>query len=186
MNRQIRRVEEKKERKQEEKKRKAREERKEKRRGRAQRRQANARKHREAKARGDEAPQPSDGGKAQGAKAGRRGGPGRFSGALMIATVFFISLQAVTPTDGTLINQIVSASFYLLFGYFAVLWMMRRDASRPILLALAGGLTLAVATSVARLLQPELMLETLTLALIPPLLAAGAWLGRVVHLNAPG
>lgn len=200
MNRQIRRVEEKKDKKQEEKKRKAREEKKAKRRERAERRKANARRHQEARAeggnQGKQAPVRAGGGGNGGAKAakagqdgkaGRRGGPGRFSGALMVATIFFVSLQAVTPTDGSVLNQIVSASFYLLFGYFSVLWMMRRGTTtRPIALAVAAGLTLGVATAVARWLQPDLALEPLTFALIPPLLVAGAFLGRLVHLNAPG
>lgn len=181
MNRQVRRAEEKKERRQEREKEKAKAERQARRRERAAARKAAPAK-RDAE-RDDE----KAGEAAAGDRARRRGSdPGRFSGALMTATVFFIVLQAVTPSDGTLATQAVAASFYLLFGYFAVLWMFRRGTPRPIAIAVGIGAVLWIGTGLSQWLQPGLEPAPVMLALIPPLLVAGAFLGRVVYRNAPG
>src|SRR5690606_17812004 len=53
--------------------------------------------------------------------------PGRFSGALMIATVFFIILQAAVPPDQADVStSLVGAGFFLMFGYFSTLFLLRR------------------------------------------------------------
>lgn len=184
MNRQVRRAEEKKDRKQEKDKAKAKAAR------RARRRERVEQRRRGSAPKGNE--EGSSAGDGEGAEGGRqkprrRGSdPGRFSGALMIATMFFIGLQAVTPGDGTVVGQAVAASFYLLFGYFSVLWMLRRGTPRPVPFALGVGGVLWIGTAVSQWLQPGLELAPLMLALIPPLLVAGAFLGRLVYLNAPG
>lgn len=190
MNRQVRRAEEKKERKQEKDKAKAKAARRERRRARvAERRRSQAAGRGEGGKDGSVEEGTASGGTdgGGGTKPRRRGAdPGRFSGALLTATVFFVVLQAVTPNDGTLAGQAVAASFYLLFGYFAVLWMLRRGTPKPVPYALAVGGVLWLGTAASQWLQPGLDLAPLMLALIPPLLVAGAFLGRLVYLNAPG
>ena len=183
MNRQVRRIEEKKERKQEEAKAKAKAQRQARRRERREERDRGAAKKKDAGDAGGTSAAPAD---AKGGTKRRGGDPGRFSGALMIATIFFIALQAVTPSDGLVTTQVVAASFYLLFGYFAVLWMMRRDTERPVAIAIGIGLVFAVGTALSQWLQPGLELAPIMLALIVPLLVAGAFLGRLVFRNAPG
>lgn len=182
MNRQIRRVEEKKERKVEKEKAKAKAARQARRRERAAQRQRSATASSGGKTAGGDA---SKGGSGKGGSGPRRSNPGRFSGALMAATVFFIALQAVTPTDGTLASQAVSASFYLLFAYFAVLWMMRRDSPRPLAIAIGSAAVMGVATLASQWLQPSLEVAPIMLALILPLAVAGAFLGRLVWQRAP-
>jgi Flp pilus assembly protein TadB len=178
MNRQIRRVEEKKERKAEREKAKAKADRQKRRRERLEQRKRRAAARREGG--DDKAPKETP------AQAGpRRSNPGRFAGALTAATVFFIALQAVAPTDGTVPSQIVSASFYLLFGYFSVLWMMRRGSPRPIAIAIGGAAAMGVVTFLSQWLQPALEPAPLMLALILPLAVAGAYLGRLVWNRAP-
>lgn len=182
MNRQIRRIEEKKERQQEREKAKAKAQRQARRRERQR-----TRKRDDAKgAKGGSKPDRSDGAKAAKGGAPRRGSdPGRFSGALAVASLFFIVLQAVTPSDGTVTTQIVAAAFYLLFGYFAVLWLMRRGTERPLPPAIGIGLALGAGTALAQWLQAGLELAPIMLALVVPFLVAGAFLGRLVYVNAP-
>jgi Flp pilus assembly protein TadB len=177
MNRQIRRVEEKKDRKAEKEKAKAKADRQKRRRERIEQR-----KRRASAPRGGDAKAATE----TPAQAGpRRSNPGRFAGALTAATVFFIALQAVAPTDGTVPSQIVSASFYLLFGYFSVLWMMRRGSPRPIAIAIGGAAAMGLVTGLSQWLQPALEPAPLMLALILPLAVAGAFLGRLVWNRAP-
>lgn len=124
--------------------------------------------------------------KAKPAARGRN--PGRFAGALMLATVFFIVLQASvppTPDDNPVLRSVTGAGFYLLFGYFSMLWLMRRDTPRPLLMTLVTGFMLTAGVEVAKLLQPELATDYLMLALAVPGLVAGAFLGRLVYTNAP-
>lgn len=178
MNRQVRRAEEKKEKKAEREKAKAKAERQARRR---QRRDAR-RKAAERRAAGATEERSSAPAKPAGP---RTSNPGRFSGALMAATVFFIALQTVAPTDGTLASQVVSASFYLLFGYFATLWMMRRSAPRPLIVAIAAGAMMTLATLASQAFQPALEIAPLMLALAIPATVGGAFLGRLVWNRAP-
>ena len=79
----------------------------------------------------------------------------------------------------------MAASFYLLFGYFAVLWMMRRGAERPVATAIGMGLAIGIGTAASQWFQPTLELAPIMLALVAPMLVAGAFLGRLVYRNAP-
>lgn len=207
MNRQVRRIEEKKERKQEEAKAKTKAQRQARRRERQEQRSRSSAKQQERGAGKAEAGQDESGGNgtgeieagkngsggndgksakgSKGAPARRGSDPGRFSGALMVATMFFMALQAVTPSDGLVTTQLVAASFYLLFGYFAVLWMMRRGSERPVVTAIGLGLAVGIGTAASQWFQPNLDLAPIMLALIAPMLVAGAFLGRLVFRNAP-
>jgi hypothetical protein len=116
----------------------------------------------------------------------RRKMPGRFSGALMIATVFFIVLQAAVPTkDSTTLTSITGAGFFLLFGYFSVLYLERRGAARGLVMTLLSGVLLVLGVGVARLVRPELGMDWLMLGLAAPGVVAGAYLGRLVFYNSP-
>jgi len=103
----------------------------------------------------------------------------------MFATVFFISLQAVAPTEGTIPSQLVSASFYLLFGYFAVLWMFRRGAQHELTVTIIGGALMAIVTLVSQWLQPTLVVQPWMIGFAVPLTVLGALLGRLVWNRAP-
>jgi hypothetical protein len=112
--------------------------------------------------------------------------PGRFSGALMIATVFFIVLQsAVPPPEQTAINSGISAGFYLLLAYFMMLWLLRRTAERAFMLTIIAGVMLALGAELGKLFRPEYSADYLMLALIVPGLILGALLGRLVFYNSP-
>jgi hypothetical protein len=146
---------------------------------------ANAGKKTEAKRAGDGAAKPSGKGAAP---AGRGRNPGRFAGALAMATVFFIVLQASVPPepgDNDLLRSVTGAGFYLLFGYFAILWLMRRETPRPLFVTLLFGAFLTAGVEVAKLFQPEVPTDLLLLALAVPGLVAGAFLGRLVFTSAP-
>ena len=114
--------------------------------------------------------------------------PGRFAGILMGLTAAFIVLQAAVPLpDPTPVNSVLSAGFYLLFGYFMVLWLKRRGTERAFALALVFGAALAIGVEVGRspLLRPEYAPDIITLVLTLPLLVLGAFLGRLVFLFSP-
>ena len=69
--------------------------------------------------------------------------PGRFSGAFMFATVFFIALQAAVPADQKELGQsLIGAGFFLMYGYFATLFLSRRGLPRALTTAAVGGVTL--------------------------------------------
>ncbi|MDF1522154.1 MAG: hypothetical protein P1P87_04965 [Trueperaceae bacterium] len=127
-------------------------------------------------------------GKPAAKNAARGRNPGRFAGALMMATVFFIVLQGSVPPDeggNDLLRSVTGAGFYLLFGYFAMLWLMRRDAPRPLVMTLASGVMLTAGVEVAKLFQPEVATDPVLLALALPGLVGGAFLGRLVYTSAP-
>ncbi len=127
--------------------------------------------------------------KGGGAPAGRGRNPGRFAGALAMATVFFIVLQASVPPepgDNDLLRSVTGAGFYLLFGYFAILWLMRRETPRPLVVTLVSGVMLTAGVEVAKLFQPEVPTDLLLLVLALPGLVGGAFLGRLVFTSAPG
>jgi len=131
------------------------------------------------------ATKPAGGAGKQAPRQGRRA-PGRFSGALMIATVFFIVLQSAVPVkDATVLNSITGAGFFLLFGYFSELYMERRGAPRGLLMTLITGLLLVVGVGVSRLLQPTLGMDWLMMGLALPGVVGGAYLGRLVFYNTP-
>jgi len=105
-----------------------------------------------------------------------RGGrlPGRFSGALAAATVFFIVLQAlVPPQEQTSLNSVVSAAFYLLLGYFLCLWLLRRGVGRAMWVAVFSGVMLAIGIELGKLVRTEYSADIIMLALILPGLLLG-------------
>lgn len=171
MNRQIRRAQERKDKKQEKEKERRREERRQRR---AESRATRGREKRDDAGEGEAPPR-------------RRGrAPGRFAGALTMATTFFILLQALVPAqEASVFNTLVSAGFYLLFGYFFVLWLLRRGVDRAVPIGLASGAMLGLGVQLAALLRPELSVDLLLAALILPALAIGVFLGRLVYFNAP-
>ena len=192
MNRQLRRAQ----RKQDEKVDKERQKRKDKRQAkvsslrerRAKRRQESLERA-QARKRGEEpAKQPTSSDAAPTAK-GKGKRPGRFSGALMMATVFFIVLQSAVPPEQVgevdVLRSVTSAGFYLLFAYFSTLWLMRRDTPRPIMMTLISGGMLTLGVELAKYFQPEMGTDWLMLALAVPFLVAGAFLGRLVYVNSP-
>ncbi len=190
MNRQIRRAQEKQDKKadkEKERRRDARREKVDQARARRTRRREEAKR---ARAEGGSSGVSASGGNDAPVPAGKRTKkPGRFAGALMMATVFFIVLQSAAPPEDAgneLLRTITSAGFYLLFGYFSVLWLMRRGTPRPVMMTLISGAFLTIGVEVAKAFQPAVPTDPLMLALAIPGLVAGAFLGRLVYVNSPG
>lgn len=110
-----------------------------------------------------------------------RNDPGRFSGALAIATVVFIMLQAVVPaeSEGTF-DSAIKAGFYLMLGYFLTLWLLRRNQPHALILTGLAGVILLTGTWLGYLLRPDAVVDGLAMLLSLPLLAVGIWLARLV------
>lgn len=110
--------------------------------------------------------------------------PGRFSGALMIATVFFVVLQAAAPVEDTGVgSSLIGAGFFLLFGYFSTLYLLRRDNLRAVSMTLVSGLALAGGVGAARLFSGQ-SVDWLMLGVGAVGVVAGAYLGRMVFYAA--
>jgi hypothetical protein len=119
----------------------------------------------------------------------RRGrAPGRFSGALMIATVFFIVLQSSVPpeaSESAVLRTVTGTGFFLLFGYFSVMWLMRREVPRPLFMTWITGAMLVGGVEVAKAIQGVVPIDPLMIALSLPAIVAGSYLGRLVYENTP-
>ncbi|MEX2536895.1 MAG: hypothetical protein WD273_14965 [Trueperaceae bacterium] len=176
MNRQFRRAQDKQDKKQEKEKTRKREERRAKVRQLRKSRSSESVKRQSGLAEGDEQ------------RPVRRGRvPGRFAGVLAAVTVFFITLQSVAPAEqqeAGLATSLIAAGFYLMLGYFATLWFMRRETTPAPLYTIAGGTLLAGSVTVAQLVQGR-PLDLLALALVIPALILGALLGRLVFRATP-
>lgn len=119
------------------------------------------------------------------AKPGRK--PGRFSGALTIATIFFIVLQASVPVEeagNPILRSVTGAGFYLLFGYFSMLWSMRREVPRPLVMTWVTGGMLVLGVEIAKLVQ-GVPTDWLLLAIAVPAMVGGTFLGKLVFENTP-
>ncbi len=181
MNRQLRRAQEKQEKKVEKEK----EERRAERRRRLD--QLRAQRQRKAAAKSGTASRSQPAGKQveAGAKPAAKPGrndPGRFAGALAIATIVFIVLQAVVPseTEGTF-DSVIKAGFYLMLGYFLTLWLLRRQQPNALILSGLAGIILLTGTWLGFLLRPDAALDGLAMLMALPLLVFGIWLGRLVY-----
>lgn len=110
--------------------------------------------------------------------------PGRFSGALMIATVFFIILQAAVPTDdANVMSSLTGAGFFLMFGYFSTLFLFRRGSDKAFNMTLTSGLALAAGVLATRFFGENAGFDTLFLLMVglgAVGVVAGAYLGRAV------
>jgi hypothetical protein len=111
--------------------------------------------------------------------------PGRFSGAFMFATVFFIALQAAVPTEmKTTTNSLMGAGFFLMYGYFATLFLSRRGLPRALQTATVGGVALAVVLGVMQAIQGQ-QVDWLMCGIGAVAVPLGAFLGRSVINAAP-
>ncbi len=111
--------------------------------------------------------------------------PGRFSGAFMFATVFFIALQAAVPAETKTVGQsLIGAGFFLMYGYFATLFLSRRGLPRAMTTAMVGGATLAIVLGVMQSLQGQ-DVDWLMVGLGAVGAPLGAYLGRAVFNAAP-
>lgn len=110
--------------------------------------------------------------------------PGRFSGALMIATVFFVVLQAAAPVEeaGTG-SSLIGAGFFLLFGYFSTLYLLRRNNTNALTMTLISGIALAIGVGGARFFSGQ-PIDWLMLGVGAVGVVAGAYLGRMVFFAA--
>lgn len=107
--------------------------------------------------------------------------PGRFSGAFMIATVFFIVLQGVAPDpEAGVVGSLTGAGFFLLYGYFSALNLERRGLTNSLTFTLISGVALAGGVTAARYLSPGTSPDWLMTGLGVVGIAIGAYLGRMV------
>lgn len=112
--------------------------------------------------------------------------PGRFSGAFMIATVFFIVLQAAVPVEEKNLQQsLVGAGFFLLFGYFSTLFLSRRGTPNPLTMTIISGVALAGGLLAASLFTLDGAVDWLLIGGGAVVVVAGAYLGRLVFNAAP-
>ncbi|HZW98781.1 MAG TPA: hypothetical protein VFF10_01860 [Trueperaceae bacterium] len=111
--------------------------------------------------------------------------PGRFSGIFMFATLFFIALQAAVPADQKETGQsLIGAGFFLMYGYFATLYLSRRGLPRALPTAVVGGVTLAAVMAVMQSVQGQ-PIDWLMTGLGAVGVPIGAFLGRAVFNAAP-
>lgn len=183
MNRQLRRAQEKQEKKLEKEK----EERRNERRRRLEQMRAERRRKAEAAVAKRRAKSGSSGKAPPADKAAEPAGPGpndpgRFSGALALATVFFIILQGVLPAEPDQpFESYIKAGFYLMLGYFLNLWLLRRQHVHSFVLTIMAGIILLTGTWLGFLLRPDAVLDPVAMLLSLPLLLLGAWLARLVY-----
>ncbi len=111
--------------------------------------------------------------------------PGRFSGVFMFATLFFIALQAAVPVEDKQGGQsLIGAGFFLMYGYFATLYLSRRGLPRALPTAVVGGVTLAAVMAVMQTVQGQ-PIDWLMCGLGAVGVPIGAYLGRAVFNAAP-
>lgn len=111
--------------------------------------------------------------------------PGRFSGIFMFATLFFIALQAAVPVEDKQAGQsLIGAGFFLMYGYFATLYLSRRGLPRALPTAVVGGVTLAAVMAVMQSVQGQ-PVDWLMTGLGAVGVPIGAYLGRAVFNAAP-
>ncbi|MBX3144501.1 MAG: hypothetical protein KF813_12130, partial [Trueperaceae bacterium] len=107
--------------------------------------------------------------------------PGRFSGAFMIATVFFIVLQGVAPDpEAGVIGSLTGAGFFLLYGYFSALNLERRGMANSLTFTMISGVALAGGVTAARYLAPGTAPDWLMTGVGIVGVYIGAYLGRMV------
>lgn len=111
--------------------------------------------------------------------------PGRFSAVFMFATVFFISLQAAIPdADRSIGSSLIGAGFFLMYGYFATLFLSRRGMPRAMQTAAVGGVLLAVVLGVMQAVQGQ-PVDWVMCGVGAVAVPVGAYLGRAVFNAAP-
>lgn len=107
--------------------------------------------------------------------------PGRFSGVLMIASLFFIVINSAVPVpEQTVLTSITGAGFYLLYGYFSVLFLSRRGMPNGFVLTTITGLLLVAGMIAGRFFMSELDHDWLMMGLAAPGVVLGAYLGKLV------
>ncbi len=107
--------------------------------------------------------------------------PGRFSGAFMIATVFFIVLQGVAPDpEAGVVGSLTGAGFFLLYGYFSALNLERRGMANSLTFTMISGVALAGGVTAARYLAPGTSPDWLMTGVGVVGVWIGAYLGRMV------
>ncbi len=120
-------------------------------------------------------------------------GNSRFAGAYLVFVIFVIATQALVPQRTDTFSLVIHALFYLILGYFLVLYFYRRGVEQAFVITLAGGLGLALGVEGLKALLPQLGLPQMTappgtsatpnllfVALAAPGLFLGTWLGRYI------
>ena len=142
-------------------------------------------------------PKKDGGGKASSSSPRDRPAPGmgnsRFAGAYLVFVIFVIATQALVPQRTDTFSLVIHALFYLILGYFLVLYFYRRGVEQAFAITLTAGLGLALGVEGLKALLPQLGLPQMTappgtsatpnllfVALAAPGLFLGTWLGRYI------
>ncbi|MGL4610008.1 MAG: hypothetical protein ACRCYY_10030 [Trueperaceae bacterium] len=115
---------------------------------------------------------------------------GRFSGIFLLVVAAFIILQAVLPRpeegEGGIsqFSFVIEVLYYVLFGYFAYLWLARRNQPNAFPIAGAAGAILALLLQGLLFALPNLEPNLQLLALAIPGSVLGAFLAQLVYSRA--
>lgn len=111
--------------------------------------------------------------------------PGRYAGWLAVASAVIMSLQAVAPqVERTTLSSVIDALFFVIFGYFLGLFLLRRMVPRAILITVGIGTLLAASIELAKYLQLASAADPLRVLIAIPGLFIGAWIGRALYIAA--
>jgi len=95
-----------------------------------------------------------------------------------------MSLQAVAPQlERTTLTSIVDTLFFVIFGYFLSLFLLRRMVPRAILVTAGVGTLLGASIELAKYLQVAAA-DPLRAFLAVPGLLIGAWIAKALYLQA--
>lgn len=110
--------------------------------------------------------------------------PGRYAGWLTLASAVIMSLQAVAPQlERTTLTSIVDALFFVIFGYFLSLFLLRRTVPRAMLVTVGVGTLLGASIELAKYLQVGIADPIRVLLAVVGLLI-GAWIAKALYLQA--
>lgn len=102
------------------------------------------------------------------------------AGAYLLLTIGVIAAQALAPQQTDPFSLAIHVLFYLILGYFLSLWFYRRGVERAFVIALVGGLLLALGVEGLKVALPQTEPNLLFAYLALPGLLPGAWLGRFI------
>ena len=133
-------------------------------------------------------------GKAQNERPAPGMGRSRLAGAYLILVIGIIATQALVPQRTDTFSLVTHGLFYLILGYFLVLWFYRRGVEQALVITLAAGLGLSLGVEGLKVLLPQLGLPQLAapdgstsapsllfVAIALPGLLVGTWFGRYVY-----
>lgn len=110
------------------------------------------------------------------------------AGAYLLFVIMVIAAQALVPQQTDTLSLVIHALFYVILGYFLILWLYRRGVAQALVITVVGGMLLAFGVEGLKLVLPQLGPteaestgpNLLFTYLALPGLVLGAWLGRFI------